>query len=159
MKFVLPEKIETVEQAEDYLRLLHSNSMSYHPEDDAREIEWDMPDNERPTTKECKKMNKLMEQIYNLPGNENVENMIFDPCGFLLELDDQVVPASIADLSPEDAKYILNACSTAKLLTWIKSEDVTGSYLEYDNTVTRNKLIKEFWLLYLRIHPNAKLPE
>lgn len=72
---VLPEQITSVEEAQKLLTELHRNDESFHPEDDANDIEWDTCD---PTPEECEKLNKLMGDIYKLPD--------FDPCEFILEL-------------------------------------------------------------------------
>lgn len=88
MKTVLPQSITTIDEAKKLLTDLYNNSESFHPEDDANEIMWQsIPDEQIPTKAEGDLLNKLMADIYNLPGNENVQTMVFDPCGFLLELD------------------------------------------------------------------------
>ena len=85
MKTTLPQSIETAEQAKQLLTNLYNNGESFHPEDDATDIEWATC--EEPTEAECILLNKLMADIYDLPGNENPMNMAFDPCEFLLSLD------------------------------------------------------------------------
>lgn len=77
MKTDIPNEIQTIEQAKAYLKSLYDNGEDYHPEDDAFGICWSME--EHPTEEEMKRMNKVMEDIYDL-GN-------FDPCGYLLDLD------------------------------------------------------------------------
>jgi len=91
MKTNLPEAITTIAEAKAFLRELHTNREIYHPEDDAHTIvSWDgMPDDEAvPTPEQCDQLNKLMEDIYNLPGNDgrHVAPMVFDPCGYGLGL-------------------------------------------------------------------------
>lgn len=80
MKTKLPESINTVEEAKDFLQNLHNNGESYHPEDDAHDILWT---GANPTPEECDQLNKLMSDIY-----ENIDfyETGFDPCGFLLDL-------------------------------------------------------------------------
>ena len=91
MKTTLPAKISTVKEAKIFLFDLHENSESFHPEDDAHTIVWDdIPRQEdEPTHDEAEQLNKLMADIYNLPGNDGRHSgeMIFDPCQFLLDLD------------------------------------------------------------------------
>lgn len=84
MKTVLPTKIATVEQAKAFLTDLYKNGEAYHPEDDARTIAWV---SDPPTRREALKLNRLMDMIYDLPGNENRAELAFCPCGFILELD------------------------------------------------------------------------
>ncbi len=81
MKTVLPVSINSVEEAKAFLTELHKNNETFHPEDDAHDLSGDLF-----TSDEADQLNKLMEDIYNLPGNESVQTMVFDPCGFLLDL-------------------------------------------------------------------------
>lgn len=62
------------------------NSEAFHPEDDAHDILWDLEN--VPTYEECEQLNKLMDDIYNLPGNDGKHDnsIAFCPCGFLLDL-------------------------------------------------------------------------
>jgi hypothetical protein len=85
MKTVLPVSIQTIEQAKVFLTDLYNNGESYHPEDDAHDC---MPLSVA-TAAECDQLNKLMEEIYDLPGNDGSHgnDMAFCPCGFLLSLD------------------------------------------------------------------------
>lgn len=89
MKTNLPASILTVQEAKEFLTVLFDNGESYHPEDDAADVgNWSMtiflPIFTEP---EAEQLNKLMEDIYNLEGNNgNHANPIFDPCGFLLDL-------------------------------------------------------------------------
>lgn len=78
LKTQIPENISSIEEAEKFLAELISNDEAYHPEDDANDCLNDI------TKEEGDKLNKLMEQIYAFPGNENVQSMIFDPCEFIL---------------------------------------------------------------------------
>lgn len=84
MKTSLPEKIDTVEQAKNFLRELHKNGETFHPEDDAHTIVWEtavVSESER------NQLNKLTEDIYNLEGNQKgADAMVFDPCWYLLNL-------------------------------------------------------------------------
>lgn len=92
MKTLLPAKIETVEQAKQFLSDLHSNNETFHPEDDATQLVGD-PFNQQEGTQ----LNKLMSDIYNLEGNNSAQDMIFDPCQFLLELDPDYITAENFD--------------------------------------------------------------
>lgn len=87
MKTSLPAKIETIEQAKAFLSELIKNKEDFHPEDDALEVDFSgIAPGEQPTFDECRQLNKLMGDIYKLPGNENPQNMAFDPCGFMMDL-------------------------------------------------------------------------
>lgn len=87
MKTTLPQAIETIEQAKAFLTDLYNNNEIYHPEDDAHDIVWETVN---PTEQEREQLNKLMEDIYNLDGNNgNHYKPKFDPCDFLLTLINQ----------------------------------------------------------------------
>ena len=87
MKTILPPKIETVEQAKAFLTDLFNNNEVYHPEEDAHYIVWETVN---PSEQERDKLNELMEDIYNLDGNNgNHHSPKFDPCEFLLNLINQ----------------------------------------------------------------------
>lgn len=78
MKTQIPDSITTIEQAQKFLTELHKNNESYHPEDDAHDIQWDTCE---VSFEECEKLNKLRNDLYKLPD--------FDPCEFILELMDK----------------------------------------------------------------------
>ena len=79
MKTKLPKSINTVRAAKILLKKLHTNGESFHPEDDANDLVGDIF-----TTKEGDQLNKLMEDIYLLPGNDGRHNnLAFDPCDYL----------------------------------------------------------------------------
>jgi len=84
MKTKLPLRITTIKQAKAFLTELYNNDESFHPEDDATSLSGDPF-----TKKEGKKLNGLMNDIYNLPGNDGHHHggILFCPCGFLLSLD------------------------------------------------------------------------
>ena len=85
MKTKLPLSISTVDEAKTFLLELCKNNEQYHPEDDAHDLEWvTIPPANIPTIEECDQLNKLMQDIYNLKGNENVHSMIIDPCEVIL---------------------------------------------------------------------------
>ncbi len=87
----LPPAIYNVHQAKALLAELHRNRESFHPQDDATDINWNLPDDQQPTIAEGQLLNKLMEEIYNLPGNKGHRTkLLFDPCKYLLELDEQI---------------------------------------------------------------------
>lgn len=75
MKTHLPESIQTVCQAEQFLRELNNNSEVFHPEDNAHDIVWQSAP---PTPDEADRLNRLMDDIYELSN--------FDPCEYLLTL-------------------------------------------------------------------------
>lgn len=85
MKTTLPPAITTIEEAKTFLTDLYNNGESYHPEDSAHDILWHIA---APTEDECNRLDKCMEDIYNLPGNDGRRvNLFFDPCEFLNMLD------------------------------------------------------------------------
>lgn len=84
MKTTLPAAITTRAEAEQFLQSLIDNNETYHPEDNAHDIIWDMPEDQKPTPAEADQLNKLMEDIYNLDGNNgNHASPKFDPCEYL----------------------------------------------------------------------------
>lgn len=89
MKTTLPDHIETVEQAKTFLTDLYNNGEAIHPEDPAHSIVWiHLPIEQIPTPEECAKLDKLMDDIYNLDGNAgNHANPKFDPCEWLWATD------------------------------------------------------------------------
>lgn len=91
----LPPAITTVEEAKKLLTDLYNNSESFCPEDDANDCLSGMV-----TKKEGDQLNKLMNDIYNLPGNA-FPYPVIDPCGFLLELDPDYVARVKADEEEE----------------------------------------------------------
>lgn len=80
MKTPLPTHITTIGEAKDFLGKLFNNGESYHPEDDARDCL------EHVTDEEATHINRLMDEIYALPGNSDMQNMAFDPCEFYFTL-------------------------------------------------------------------------
>ena len=84
MKTQLPKEITTIEQAKDFLTDLYNNNETYHPEDDAHDILWETFN---PSYEERDQLNKLMDEIYDLDGNNgDHKNPKFDPCEFLMNL-------------------------------------------------------------------------
>jgi len=61
MKTTLPTKIETVEEAKNFLTDLCNNGESYHPDSSAFDIVW--PNIVSPTIKEMKQLDCLMDMI------------------------------------------------------------------------------------------------
>ena len=84
MKTQLPLSISTIAEAQVFLTNLFNNGEVFHPEDDAHTVAWQGAE---PSADECDQLNKLMNDIYALPGNNNSQDMSFDPCGFILSLD------------------------------------------------------------------------
>lgn len=88
MKTALPNKISTIEEAKAFLRELVKHGEIYHCEDNAHEVEFlNVSEEHRPTVVECGKLNKLMSDIYALPGNagQPAAERTFDPCDFVME--------------------------------------------------------------------------
>lgn len=85
MRFKLPKKINNFEEAVKYLGQLHDYGMAYHCEDDVTDICWSLPEEDIPTKKECKRMNKLMGQIYDLPELKNIGRNTWCVCGYFLD--------------------------------------------------------------------------
>lgn len=82
----LPAEIKTIEAARAFLSELNKNGEAYHPEDDAHEVDFlNLDEDSRPTDHERDQLNKLMADIYALPGNENPPHLTFDPCQYLLD--------------------------------------------------------------------------
>jgi hypothetical protein len=73
MKTNLNRSITNVAEASAYIKELHDNNESYHPEDDAREVVWQTC---TPTADECELLNKLMDDVY----------LYIDPCDVYMEL-------------------------------------------------------------------------
>lgn len=82
MKTTLPTEITSVDAAKSLLTDLYNNGEAFHCEDDANDCLAGIA-----TKDEGDLLNKLMNDIYSLSGNEDASNMAFDPCGFLLSLD------------------------------------------------------------------------
>jgi hypothetical protein len=110
MKTKLPDQIKTVKEAEAFLTDLLINNESYHPEDDANDIDWCTIENENdiPTKAECDQLNKLMDDIYDLPENTYGRKYVdlgFDPCGFILDyLDMQTL--EVREVEIEIAEFV-----------------------------------------------------
>lgn len=87
MKTKLPTAISTVDEAKAFLTELVTNGEAFHCEDDARDIVWNLPAEQQPTLPQCDLLNKLMNDIYNLPGNDGKHDNSIDfcPCAFVLD--------------------------------------------------------------------------
>ena len=88
LKLKLPNAITTIPEAKEFLKSLHSIGAAYHCEDDANDVEFlNLSEKDRPTVEQCNQLNKLMEDIYNLPGNDGSHGpeIAFCPCGFILD--------------------------------------------------------------------------
>lgn len=83
LKTVLPEAITTIAEAQKLLTDLYNNGESYHPEDRAA----DCLESQGITSEHATQLDKLMDDIYKLPGNDSHINMAFDPCEYLLNID------------------------------------------------------------------------
>lgn len=79
MKTNLEINIKTSKDAEAFITELCNNNEAYHPEDDALEIIFsDLPVEQQPTEKERKKLNDLMDKVYEVAD--------FDPCELILTI-------------------------------------------------------------------------
>lgn len=90
MQTNLPKTITTVEEAKAFLTELHTNGEHYHPEDSALDVIWtEITGATIPVIAEQKQLDKLMSDIYMLPGNDGRHHgdIVFDPCEFLNSLD------------------------------------------------------------------------
>lgn len=92
LKIQLPETIQSAEQARQFLDLLCTNNLTYHPEDSAHDVDWHLPTEELPTHEECEQLDKLMADIYNMEGNNgNHATPKFCPCEYILMKDEAAV--------------------------------------------------------------------
>lgn len=146
MKTQLPESISSITEAIEFLTALHGNGEAYHPDDNAHEIEWQTTE---VTPAECDKLNKLMEDIYNLPGNDNYLDMAFCPCGFLLAFE-----GKIDFLSEQTWVNVLEALPRETLIQILIAHDKDGTYTDADQIAqhgslsTKEDLTRAFWYLY-----------
>lgn len=120
MKTKLPAEIKTIKEAEKLLTDLYRNGESYHPEDDANKLSGDPF-----TMKEGKLLNKLMGDIYMLPGNDgrHGEPLAFDPCEFLL------------DIMKENMRFFwkdLSGRGFTATLTWLDIKHIFATQYEKD---------------------------
>lgn len=99
MKTKLPDKITTWNEAKSFLKSLHDNGESYHPEDDAFDIDWATAS---PTEQESERLNELMNEIYSLPEMKDYPNVEQCPCGFLCDLDK--ISNEVQFINPEDGE-------------------------------------------------------
>lgn len=101
MKTKLPSTIATIKEAQNFLLELHANGEQFHPEDNAIGMHWGQC--EPPTADQEVHLNKLMQDIYALPGNDGDHaNPDFDPCLYLLAMDKKDMV-----LSTDEEKFTL----------------------------------------------------
>jgi hypothetical protein len=93
MRTRLPLRIDTVEEAKEFLTDLYNNGEAYHPEDDAHDIIWVGTE---VSMFEKDRLNELMQNIYDLPCNsDRYPDLGFDPCEHINEMfyrDNGIVP-------------------------------------------------------------------
>lgn len=77
MRTTLPIEINSIQDAEKFLKELNDNGEAYHPEDDAFDIVWNGTE---PVENEKTHLNELMDQCYEFGTS-------FDPCEYLLSLE------------------------------------------------------------------------
>lgn len=97
LKTQLPQAINTIDEAKAFLNELFKNGETYHPDDDASDCLEGIV-----TKEQGAQLNKLMDDIRALPGNEYPQNMAFDPCDYLLDLDPEYLPP-VVELLKEEA--------------------------------------------------------
>jgi hypothetical protein len=151
MKTILPTEIKTIDQAKAFLSALSDNGEDYHPEDNANEVDFmNVSEDDRPTVDECFQLNKLMDDIYNLPGNDgrHDNSILFCPCGYLLDIKKEQEARRVKQFQNEIA--FLNSLisfrnAANKLLETWHQADHTGDYFNADypfkedfETVVRN---------------------
>lgn len=161
MKTILPKAITTIKQAQKFLSQLYKNEESYHPEDDAGDI-IDMNDKKLFTDEEAKQLNKLMDDIYDLPGNDGRHvDLVFDPCQWLLDIDINHLP-DIEDIDKKQAKELLKVYNREKIINWIKSIDSNASVTDeaqiadYGKPATKPQLKKVFWAIFDEVHESLE---
>lgn len=84
MKTILPKAIASVQEAKAFYAALHFNGEAYNPEDSAMDIEFAISE---VSEAERKQLDKLQQDVYNLPELANYPDVEFDPCGYLIDLD------------------------------------------------------------------------
>lgn len=153
MQLSLPKQIKTIAQAKRFLTMLYKSGYSFHPEDDAKDIVWSS-EVKTPTMEQCEQLNKLMDDIYNLPGNDGKHiDLAFDPCQWLLDIDLNHFP-DLDDITKEEAKTLLKIYSREKIINWILWNDRNASVsdeaqtFDYGRPATKPELKKVFWSLY-----------
>jgi hypothetical protein len=77
MKTNLPEQIDSVQEAKDFLKEMVENGEIYHPKEDAFDIVWKSPP---PTEDQMILLNKLMFDI------ENLEDENFNALNYILSI-------------------------------------------------------------------------
>lgn len=135
IKIQLPNAISTIEEAKKFLRSLHNIGADYHCEDDANDIKFlNLSEKNRPTADQCNQLNKLMEDIYNLPGNDGKHDnsIIFCPCGFLLRENEIYL---VKDLTGRGYSGKLNANQILEQIGEIPEEEQDGEDVE----ITENR--------------------
>ena len=153
MKTKLPAKISSIKQARKFLTELQKNDEGYHPEDSAS----DFPNLFTPD--EAVILDRLMSEIYALPGNEDVMNMALDPAQVLLDLDENHFP-DVKDIDKLQARELLKVYTKEKIKNWIKSEDIDAEVrfkaifnnLDHGQQLTKPLVKKVFWAIFNEIH-------
>jgi hypothetical protein len=86
MKTKLPASINSIKEAKSFLQKLNDNGEAYHPECGAHNVEWEA--STTASQEEKDQLDKLMTDIYNLPGNDGRRTapLAFDPCAYLFHL-------------------------------------------------------------------------
>jgi hypothetical protein len=119
LNFILPNAITSIKEAKEYLNLLEKEGMIYHPEDDANDIiGFDI------TKEEGDHLNKLMEDIYNLPGNDGKhdDTILFCPCEYIISISDEDY---IKDMKAEDEQDFYQSLNAT-----VTTEDYNGYSLK-----------------------------
>lgn len=147
MKTTLPKSIKTVKEAKAFLTALHRHGESFHPEDDALTVIFDIKNPPNKTVR--RRLNYLMSDIYDLPGNDgrHVEPMVFDPCEFLIILQHTSERYFVKDKSGRSGHYkatysdlleIAKEEDSDEFNDWINENEVGDEFTEFNNkTITR----------------------
>ena len=146
MQTVLPTEIKTVNQAKAFLAALYFNGESYDPADDANDI---LFVGEQPTQDELSHLNKLMEDIYNLP-EVMATPATFDPPEFFNSLDPQytlnMLRDTIEGICMQDGDIKTDGECMDEVLKFIGSvhtmEDVNGYDAQRKAAAQKSAFIK-----------------
>lgn len=132
-KLTLPTKIETIAEAKTHLDMLHNEGLAYHCEDDAVDCLKGLV-----TQKQCKHLNKLMDDIYGLNKNVRIPET-FDPCGYLLDLINDKPRFKFIGYTPSHGSIYQKG--TAQLVIYKSGEKKywPNFKADYKNMTKRNK--------------------
>lgn len=113
MKTILPDSISTIEEAKKLLLDLHNNGEAFHPEDDATQMCGNIFTHEEGT-----KLNKLMDDIYNLPGNDGKHDNSIEFCPALRTIVRYIATQTIVY---DFEEFIARQPRNLKLVEWLET--------------------------------------